>query len=127
MIFDSYDTKTTGGVNKDVVISAEAELGVKFSDDFVEYLVNYGTVELNGNKLFGLGVNGYRNIVRATNKEKSLSENFPQNFVVIYNLGINSVLILLGNDGCVYEYTPQSMKKIFDNFNQWISEEFVKF
>ena len=127
MLFDGYDIESTGGVDKTVIETAEIELGIKFSDEFIEYLNVYGTVELNSSELFGLGIKGYRNIVRATNKERSLSENFPKNCVVIYNLGINSVLILLCEDGCVYEYTPRSMKKIYDTFNKWILDEFVSY
>ena len=127
MLFDKYSIESSGGVEKTIIEAAENELGFKFSDDFIEYLNVYGTVELNGSELFGLGVDGYRNIVRATNKEKSLSENFPSKCVVIYNMGINNLLILLGEDGCIYEYTPRSINKIYNSFSQWVLSEFVEY
>jgi len=127
MLFDNNNVISTGGVKKTIVEAAEKELGINFSKDFVEYLTVYGTVELNDNILFGLGIDGYRNIVHATKKERSLSKNFPSDCIVIYNLGIDSILILLGEDGYVYEYTPQSIKKIFDTFTQWITNEFVEY
>jgi len=126
-MFEKYDVVMTGGVDKAAVESAETKLGFKFSRNFVDYLFYYGTIELNNNELFGLGIDGYRNIVNATIKERTLSQNFPMNSCVIYNIGVDSVLILLGDDGCVYEYTPRSLKKIFDSFNQWIFEEFVTY
>ena len=127
MLFDGYTITVTGGVDKASVELAENALGFKLSSDFVEYLLNYGTVELNGNELFGLGVEDYRNIIIATTDERSLSQNFPENYCVIFNLGINSVLILLGNDGCIYQYSPQGIEKIFDSFNNWILEEYVNY
>lgn len=126
MIFDGYIIKTSGGVDNSLIDNAESVLGMQFSSEFREYLLNYGTVELNSNELFGLGINGYRNIVNATQNEKNLSQKFPNGYCVVYNVGVDSVLILLGNDGCIYEYTPKSMKKICDSFNQWIINEFVK-
>ena len=127
MLFDIHNVTSTGGVEKFVIESAEHQLGMTFSDDFVEYLTQYGTVELGSSELFGLGVTGYRNIVYATNKERSLSDKFPTKYVVIYNLGINSILILLGEDGCIYEYTPKRLRKIFDSFTQWVVTEFINY
>jgi len=127
LLFEGYKYTHTGGVNKATIESAESELGFKFSDDFVKYLLNYGTVELNNNELFGLGISGYRNIVGATQKERALSQKFPTNCCVVYSLGIDNILILLGNDGCIYEYSPHCIKKIFDSFSQWILEEFVNY
>ena len=127
MIFIGRDIESTGGVDFNIICDAEIELGMKFSSDFIEYLNKYGTVEFNNRELFGLGITGYRNIVDATQHEKTLSSNFPSGYCVIYNLGINSILILLGNDGYIYEYTPRSVEIIFKSFNQWIAEEFLKY
>ena len=125
-VFEGFDIESTGGVKEDVINKAIADIGVEFSAEFYDYLLNYGTVEFNGNELFGLGVNGYCNIVNATNKEKALSARFPDGYCVIYNIGVDSVLILLGSDGCIYEYTPQHISKIYDSFNAWILDELVK-
>ena len=125
MIFDDYKIKSIGGVSNHVINDAEYDLDMKFSDEFREYLANYGAVELDNKELFGLGIKGYRNIVNATLTEKDLSSGFPCGYCVVYNIGIDSVLILLGNDGCIYEYVPQRIKKIHNSFSQWIINEFL--
>ena len=127
MVFSGYDIISTGGVDKTIIENAEIDLGMKFSAEFREYLLDYGTVELNNNELFGLGVDNYCNVVKSTLDERAYSSAFPPEHCVIYNIGLNSVLVLLGNDGCVYEYSPKSLRKISDSFNQWVLEEFVDY
>mgnify|MGYP001493473551 CR=1 FL=1 len=126
-IFDGFNLICSGGVSSEAVHEAERSLGMVFPDDFTRYLMEYGALESNSNELFGLGIVGYRNIVVSTMREREISVDYPDKMCVIYNLGIDHILILLGENGCIYEKTYTGMKKIYDTFEQWMREEFFEY
>lgn len=126
-MFGDNKINAAGGVSGEVIAQAEENLGFPFSADYKEYLAKYGMVEHDDNELFGLGKEGYRNVVTATLAEREGTVGFSADYAVIFNLGIDHILILLGKDGAIYEYAYGDIKRIFDSFTQWITEEFLKY
>ena len=121
---DNHGAETHGGAEEAAVTSAEDQIGFRFPEDYRLFLLHYGALKHDGNEIYGIGPTGYCSVVGATMEERKLSSNFPKDCAVLFNLGMEGVLILLRADGVVYEYSPYGMKSIFPSFTKWLEEEF---
>ena len=99
---------------------AEEKLGVKFADDYIECLLNYGKLCMRATTLTGLdGVaetvcsdNGeiieYANVVKEALRYRELEchDHIPANMYVIHDLQIDLCLIWQDETGAVYVTLP---------------------
>ena len=84
--------------------TAQKELDLDFPDEFIDYVKEYGVISFYGTEWTGLNVEGYLNVVDATQNERKLNKNFPQGFFVLENQAIDGILILVNSKGVVYSY-----------------------
>ncbi len=113
---------------------AEQELGVKFADDYVKCLLNYGKLSVGHTELMGMSycdtssqksINLYRNrdVVYQTLSLKNLEchAHIPKNMYVIDDLGIEMFLVWQDETGAVYNTLPWSgPKKEADSLAEYI-------
>ncbi|MGL4934708.1 MAG: SMI1/KNR4 family protein [Cetobacterium sp.] len=98
------------------VEKAEKELNFKFPQKYKEFLEEFGYLCIGSNEIYGLGIEGYLNVVVATKDEN------VKNYIVIQNEG-TGYLILLNEIGEVFEYINSTVKKIYNNFDEYLLSE----
>ncbi|TCI28226.1 hypothetical protein EVJ33_14775 [Exiguobacterium sp. SL-10] len=98
------DAETFTGVGEQEVIQAETELGMKFPETYRAILREFGSVEIDSDEIFGLGVEGYLNVVETTLKEREMAEGKLDHYIVLQNIGIEGILIVVDEQDRVYEY-----------------------
>lgn len=87
---------------------AQSALGIKFSDEYKDFLRIFGVISYNAIEIYGLGVpnTSYLNILTQIHDMKELESSFPDNLIPLSEIG----------DGHFYMY---------DNLNQniiiWVS------
>ena len=108
------------GVSVDEVIVAEKKLGLRFSEDYRNYLLEYGCVSFGRHELLGLGGDAYLDVVKETLRERQESGQFPKDCYLIENLGIDGIRVLQDAQGNIYEQNDAGVKKIYNDFSAYI-------
>ena len=109
-----------GGVGTDKIIEAEKQLGIRFSDDFRNYLMEYGVVSFGSHEFMGLGGDAYLDVVGETLMERERNEKFPKNCYIVENLGIDGIMILQDSEGKIYEINASVIKRIASSFSEYV-------
>lgn len=122
-ILGSNKILSTGGVDIQTVEKAEKELEFKMPSDYKELLLQYGALAVDTHEIAALGVEGYLNVVESTKQERALAGNQLDNYIVIENLATEGLLIVLDEDGQVYEYRNNTLEKIYSDFKAYLKEE----
>lgn len=108
------------GADAREVIDAEKRLGLRFSSEFRNYLMDYGTASFGSHEFMGLGGDAYLDVVEETLRERRNTQGFPGDCYVVENLGIDGILILQNEEGQVYEFSSAGTKKIFSSIEEYI-------
>ena len=96
--------------NKEIKAAEEA-LGLKFADDYIQYVSKYGVICASGIELTGVTEHEELSVVAVTKEEKGLDcNNIPSNMYVIENLCIDGLLALQDETGTVYTIMPYDEK-----------------
>lgn len=98
------DAETFAGVGEQEIIQAEEKLGMKFPETYRTILHEFGSLEIGSDEIFGLGVDGYLNVVETTLKEREMAEGKLDRYIVLQNIGIEGILIVVDKQDRVYEY-----------------------
>ena len=114
------DLKNAGGCSIAQIKSAQNELDVIFSDEYLDFLKTFGAVRFNAIEWFGLNVNGYLNVVEATKQEISVNEKFPQGYWVIEDLGIDAKLIIMNEKSQVFMLQYDKIKPLCDSLSKYL-------
>ncbi|RLL43929.1 hypothetical protein D8M04_13580 [Oceanobacillus piezotolerans] len=122
-LFENKKVLSTGGVDSHTVEQAESKLSFTMPIDYKELLLNYGAISVGSHEIAALGVNGYLNVVELTLKERALAKNQLDNYIVIENLATEGLLIVLDEEGQVYEYENNTIEKIYSDFKAYLKEE----
>lgn len=114
--------RTIGGCTVEQINEAENRLGLKFPEEYKEYLLNYGAIRFNGVELCGLNASGYLNVVEATEKEKMVNLSFPKGMFVVEDLGIDARLIICDEKGNIYLLQRDKKKLICTSFTEYVEK-----
>ena len=93
----------------------EEKLSIKLHNSLKDYLKSIGLFSYEDKEFFGLGVKGYKNMIKATSEERELNGNFPKDSVVLQNVGVDGLLVLVNTKGEVIEWTPSGHNKTVSN------------
>jgi hypothetical protein len=77
-------------------------------------------MSMGAHEIFGLGVDGYMNVVEATQSERSRYPGALDQCIVIENLSIESILIVINQEGQVFEFRNNDFQPIADSFVQYV-------
>jgi hypothetical protein len=116
---------STGGVDVKIMEQAEMELSFKMPSEYKELLLNYGALSAGTHEIAALGVEGYLNVVELTKQERLLANNQLDNHIVIESLATEGILIVLDEEGQVYEYLNNTLEKIYSDFKAYLKEEIL--
>ena len=101
---------------------AADKLHLSFSQEYFEYLSNYGVISFYATEWTGLGIKGRLNVVEATLEERKLNPEFPKNLFVVENLAIEGIVIAADEKGQVYEIQGDNQNKICDSLVEYLDE-----
>lgn len=102
-------------VADDDIKELEDKLTIKLDNSLKSYLKNIGLFSYEDKEFFGLGVKGYKNMLKATLEERELNDSFPKDCLVLQNVGVDGLLVLVDTKGQVIEWTPSGHNKIISN------------
>ena len=97
-----------GSSNMLKIKKAERKLKLKFSEDYIKYLLEFGAVAYYGTELSGLlskkeeREHLYFNVVRETLEEKEYDDTVPENMYIVEDLGVDGALAWQDETGAVY-------------------------
>lgn len=113
--------RSLGRASEVQILQAENLIGIKFADEFKEYIKEYGAVSAYGLELLGVSKSKRLDAASVTLEERELNENFPNDMYVVENLGIDGVLILQNERGEVFEISPNAKpKKIYNSLADYL-------
>ncbi|MCM1141853.1 MAG: SMI1/KNR4 family protein [Muribaculum sp.] len=98
----------SGPVSQGLIIKSESNLGVKFSNEYVLFLQNFGNMMYRHVEILGLNTNHIDDCVSYTVEAREEDESIPSDMYVIANAGIDGVLILQNTEGDVFSHYPFS-------------------
>ena len=111
------------GCSEEQIKDAETSLGIKFPEDYVDYVKAYGCIDFIGTELTGLNIEGRLNTVTATEKEKSVNDSFPEGLYVIENLGIDGKVVAMNDKSEVFLVQYEHCEKICDGLLEYIKNK----
>lgn len=110
------------GCTVEEVIEAEKVLQLSFSEEYRNYLMNYGAISFGSHEFTGLGGDEHIDVVFITQEEKKLNPNIPNDCIVIENLGIEGIIILQDSNGEIYCLDQNSnLEKVSHSFSAYIN------
>ena len=104
------------------VSEAQKKLKLKFSNEYIDYVTNFGVISFYGTEWTGLNVEGYLNVVEATEDERNLHNDFPKDCFVIENLQIEDAVVISDEEGKIYEYFNGTKKLICENLLEYLKK-----
>lgn len=118
-------------VTLEQVEQAQKELGVKFADDYIKYLLEFGNAFLISVDLLGIEDDPkfkYASVVYETLEEKECDPTAPADMYVIENLGIDGVLAWQHESGVVYyKYRyDEELQKAADSLAEYVENSFER-
>ena len=114
--------KSVGGCTKEQIDDAQSKLSLVFTEEYKEYLEKYGVIRFKGVELCGLNIDGYLNVVEATEQEKQVNKEFPAKMFVIEDLGVDARLIVGDEKGNIYLLQRDRKKLICSSFAEYVEK-----
>ena len=109
-----------GGCSEGDIQRAEKLLGLRFPNEYREYMLEFGSTTFKGVELTGLNITGHLNVIDATLQERKFNPDFPKNIFIIENLGIDSIFIVGDEKGSIYKLQYDKMIKISSSFTEYL-------
>ncbi|WP_337874145.1 SMI1/KNR4 family protein [Exiguobacterium sp.] len=116
----SSDAETFSGVNEEEVREAEKQVGMAFPETYREIVKEFGSLEIGSDEIFGLGVDGYLNVVETTLKEREIAEGKLDGYLVLQNLGTEGILIVVDEQDRVFEYQLGEFRNLLSSTAEYI-------
>lgn len=115
---------SSGAVNERQIEEAENKLGVKFSKEYKEYLLAFGTVSYYGHELTGVCVDDASiNVVDVTLAERNFCTNIPEGWYVIEQTHMDGIVIWQDEQGCIYKAISGKIDKIHNSLKEYVAME----
>lgn len=116
----SSDAETFSGVSEAEVQQAEKRVGMTFPETYRAIVKEFGSLEVGSDEIFGLGVEGYLNVVETTLKERQIAEGRLDGYLVIQNLGTEGILIVVDEQDRVFEYQLGEFRNLLSTTAEYI-------
>ena len=103
------------------ITDAELQLRLRFSDDYKEYLLEFGAIMADGIELSGIAKSEHRNVVSLTKRERELNVDVPHSMYAIEATGVDGIIIWQDSSGIIYESAPnKSPKQIANSLLEYV-------
>lgn len=110
------------GVTDQEIVAAEQRLGVAFPEQYKTYMKECGVLSFGSHEITGLGVDGYLNVVEATEAERKLGGSFPNDCILIENVGVDGILFVMDSTGWVYECHNGTKAIVAESFSLYLKK-----
>ena len=112
------------GCAADEIAAAEEELGLKFAEDYIDFLKAYGIASFEGHEIVGICKSPRLDVVSVTKRMKQIYADAPNDWYVIEDMSIDDVVIWQDSEGFVWQTIPNANPKIIaDNLMEYISKQ----
>lgn len=101
-----------GKVNHDEIRKAEKSLNVVFSQEYVDYVAEYGFITCRGHELTGICQAKRLNVVDVTIEERENKPGIPQNLYVIEQTHIDDIVIWQNASGTIFQTDGESVPRV---------------
>lgn len=109
------------GATEEQVLKAEEALGLKFDQMYREYVITFGAVSSEEHELTGVCSSPRLDVAAVTKEERDLRNDLPENWYVLEQMNIDSLVIWQSSSGPVYQVVQGSEPvKIHDSFYEFI-------
>ncbi len=98
----SSDLHSFSGVSEERIKQVEEELKLKFSDEYKDYLLEYGIASAEGHEFTGICKFPRLDVVYNTIKERENNESIPNNLYVVEQANIDDIIVWQSETGEVY-------------------------
>lgn len=112
--------ETFDGVSEKEIQQAEEKLGMMFPKTYRDIVKEFGSVEVDSEEIFGLGVEGYLNVVETTLKEREVSQGKLNGYIVLQNIGMEGILIVVDEQDRVFEYQLGEFRNLLSTTAEYI-------
>ncbi|MDO4492165.1 MAG: SMI1/KNR4 family protein [Lachnospiraceae bacterium] len=113
----------SNGRTKKQIELAEYELGVKFANDYCEYLEVIGLASYDGHELTGITDDARLNVVAVTKEYRKLYGHYTDFWYVIEDVGLDGIVVWQNSFGDVYKASFDSNPlKIADSLTEYIQQ-----
>lgn len=103
------------------IFLAEKELNVIFSEEYSNYLAEFGVAIFNGHEFTGLCEGKRLDVVRITKEQREVHKFIPNGLFVVECLDIDDIVIWQDSKGIVFATTPNTKpKKIANSLLEYI-------
>ena len=109
--------RAIGPVTADQIKEAEQELGLKFSDEYRQYIKNLGVATFEGHEFTGICSFKRLNVVNVTKEEREYHPEIPSDWYVVEQLNIDGMVIWQTRDGSIY---LNGSKKMADSLAEYV-------
>ena len=111
------------GVGAETIQLAEQALGLRFAEEYREYLTSYGTASANGHELTGLGVSRRLDVTAVTEEEREKNPAVPDDLYVVEQVNIDDIVAWQSASGEIFLTAGQSQPvKTADSLIQYMAE-----
>ena len=105
-----------------LIAESEKKLGLRFSESYKEYLMEYGIAAFAGHELTGLSNAKRTNVVDVTVKEKTRNKNITDELYVIEETNMDGMVFWQNQKGEVYKsFSLGEITKVYDSFEEYLS------
>ena len=118
----SDDLSVGKGASAEQIDAASKALGLTFSEEYLNYLQEFGLAFVNGDELTGLGILPRNDVVSVTLEKRGLLHvrEIPEDWYVIEDTNIDSIVIWQSSDGLVYMESPGTIRQICASMAEYI-------
>lgn len=114
---------TFAPMSQEYIQQAEGALNVSFSEEYANYLAEFGVAIFDGHEFTGLCDGKRLDVVKITQKQRELNNLVPNDWYVIEEADIDGIVIWQNAAGEVYQTLPgRSGVKIADSLSEYISK-----
>lgn len=111
-----------GHITGEIINDAERQLSLNFSNEYKEYLSEFGAISAKGIELTGIIEVDYCNVVSVTQQEWQLNPSVPHTMYVVENTFVDGVIIWQDANGVVYATRPnKSPSPIANSLAEYIA------
>ena len=107
--------------NENEIKQAESELGLRFADDYRNYIKQFGCMVIGSREITGISSQENYIVVSTTKAQRNYNKNIPENSYVIEQLNIDGIIIWQSSNGEVFQTSPNTAPmKIADSLVEYI-------
>lgn len=114
------DFMQLGGVSNDEIKKAEERLGVRFAEEYKEYLRECGAATADGHEYTGICKAKRLDVVLVTEKERSAELEISDSAYVVEQTHMDGIVIWQTTDGAIYQSHENSFKKINNSLAEYV-------